>query len=191
MSLGEAHRQMKRDHLQAPQPLSGRYRVVYADPPWKYGNAGAGLDQYGPAERHYPALTLAELCALPVQQHVEDNAVLFLWATSPLLEEAFQVIHAWGFSYKVSFVWDKVRHNFGHYNSVRHELLLVCTRGSCVPDSDEKIDSVQSIERSHTHSAKPAEFRKIIDRLYTHGKRIELFARSPQPGWEVWGNEIG
>jgi hypothetical protein len=63
------------------------------------------------------------------------------------------VIEAWGFTYKTSFVWDKVRHNYGHYNSVRHELLLVCTRGSCTPDEPTPMpDSVVVEERSDVHS---------------------------------------
>jgi N6-adenosine-specific RNA methylase IME4 len=91
-----------------------------------------------------------------------------------MLEEAFKVIHAWKFTYKGSFVWDKEKHNYGHYNSVRHEFLLVCTRGSCIPDTHRLFDSVQSIERSDKHSEKPAFFRKMIDELYPYGNRIEL-----------------
>ena len=47
------------------------------------------------------------------------------------------------------------------------------------------------IERSDTHSEKPAYFREMIDALYTKGRRIELFARAPAEGWEAWGNELG
>ena len=79
----------------------------------------------------------------------------------------------------------------GHYNSVRHEFLLVCTRGSCVPDENKMFDSVQVIEKTKKHSEKPEEFRKIIDTLYPHGKRIELFARKKVKGWETWGAEDG
>jgi N6-adenosine-specific RNA methylase IME4 len=169
-----------------------KYRVLYADPPWSYGNSGiiAQTDNYGRAERHYPSMTIAELCALDVKACVENDAVLFLWVTSPLLDECWPVIKAWGFEYKTSFVWDKVKHNFGHYNSVRHEVLLVCTRGSCTPDVTQLYDSVQTIERSDTHSEKPAQFREMIDTLYPHGKRLELFARTTVPGWDVWGNEL-
>jgi N6-adenosine-specific RNA methylase IME4 len=133
-------------------------------------------------------MTISELCALGVANVAEDNAVLFLWVTSPLLENAFDIIKAWGFKYKTSFVWDKVKHNMGHYNSVRHELLLVCTRGSCTPDVGKLFDSVQSIERTE-HSAKPQEFRDIIETIYTHGNKIELFARNKSEGWSVWGNQ--
>lgn len=189
----EIKRQQKATGLEA-QPLpDGKFRIFYADPPWKYGNSGVITedDNYGRAERHYPAMSIAELCALglEIKAMADDDAVLFLWVTSPLLAECFEVIKAWGFQYKTSFVWDKVRHNFGHYNSVRHELLLVCTRGSCLPDVPTLHDSVMSIERSDKHSEKPEAFRQMIDGLYTRGNRLELFARCQVDGWEAWGNE--
>jgi len=177
----------------APPLPNGKYRVFYADPPWSYGNSGVigPTDNYGHVHRHYPSMSIDELCALgpDIRGMAEDNAVLFMWVTSPLLEECFAVIRAWGFQYKTSFIWDKVKHNFGHYNSVRHELLLICTRGSCTPDNPTLYDSVQSIERSDKHSEKPDEFRQIVDSLYQHGQRIELFARSSAEGWETWGNQ--
>lgn len=178
---------------QAPELPTAKYRVWYADPPWQYGNAGVITDNdaYGRAARHYPSMSIAELCAMgnAIKERCEPDAVLFMWVTSPLLEECFDVIRAWGFQYKTSFVWDKVGHNFGHYNSVRHELLLVCTRGSCTPDDKTLHDSVISIEKSRTHSEKPQEFRQMIDSLYTWGKRIELFARVQADGWDTWGNQ--
>ena len=168
---------------------SDKYRIVYADPPWKYGDQLT--ENYGSTKFHYPSMTISELCALPVKDLAEENAVLFLWVTSPILPEAFDVIRAWGFAYKSSFVWDKIKHNMGHYNSVRHEFLLICTRGSCLPDSRKLTDSVQSIERSEKHSQKPVEFRAIIEEMYTVGKKIELFAREKTAGWDTWGNESG
>ena len=194
MTIPQAKRELvKRSKRDAPPLPSNKYRVFYADPPWTYGNAGiiGPTDNYGHVQRHYPSMTIDELCAMGpnIRERAEENAVLFLWVTSPLLEECFAIIGAWGFHYKTSFVWDKVRHNFGHYNSVRHELLLVCTNGSCTPDVPDLIDSVQTIERSDVHSEKPEEFRNIIDRLYPIGRRIELFARKETEGWDIWSNE--
>ena len=77
----------------------------------------------------------------------------------------------------------------GHYNSVRHEFLLICTRGSCLPDINKLFDSVVSIERAE-HSEKPDEFRDMINELYPNGNRIELFARKKNEGWEMWGDEL-
>lgn len=166
-----------------------KYRVIYADPPWKYGDQLT--EDYGATRFHYPPMSISELCDMPIADLCEPDAVMFFWVTSPLLYEAAPIIKAWGFAYKTSFVWDKIKHNMGHYNSVRHELLLVCTRGSCVPDKRKLYDSVQSIERSKKHSEKPQEFRYIIEDLYPHGKRLELFARAEHDGWDVYGNQIG
>ncbi len=186
-------REMKREEIKQKvvEFPSGKYRVLYADPPWQYNDTcDDGAIQSGGARDHYRTMSISELCMLPVSDLADDNSVLFLWATSPMLPEALQVAKAWGFTYKASFIWDKVKHNMGHYNSVRHEFLLICTKGSCLPDSHELIDSVQSIERTE-HSAKPEEFRAIIDKLYSNGKRIELFARRRVSNWSAWGDEVG
>jgi len=170
-----------------------KFRIIYADPPWSYNDkCEAGAVQSGGVEvRHYDVMSIDQLCDLPVEEITEKNSVLFMWVTSPLLDECFEVVKAWGFRYKASFVWDKVRHNMGHYNSVRHEFLLICTKGSCLPDEKKLIDSVQSIEKTDKHSEKPVEFMNIIDELYTHGDRIELFCRqSKKENWFYWGNEV-
>jgi N6-adenosine-specific RNA methylase IME4 len=168
---------------------TGKYRVIYADPPWSYGNTQP--DYHREQRDHYPVMTMRELEALPIRDMAEDNAVLFLWATSPILPEAIDLASSWGFEYKASFVWDKVKHNMGHYNSVRHEFLLVCVRGSCQPDVRTLFDSVVTEERTE-HSKKPETFRKIIDTIYPMGKRVELFRRGSEiTGWDAWGNEHG
>jgi N6-adenosine-specific RNA methylase IME4 len=186
-SITQALRHVKAESIaRAVTAPDAKYRVLLADPPWSYGNTQP--DYHTEQRDHYPVQSTNDICALPVAEWCEPNAVLFLWVTSPILEESFEVIAAWGFKYKTSFVWDKVKHNMGHYNSVRHELLLVCTRGSCMPDVAKLFDSVVTQERT-THSTKPEIFREIIDTIYPHGKRIELFARAAYPGWDSYGYE--
>lgn len=163
-----------------------KYRVIYADPPWSYSDR-QDTGMLGGAVKHYDTMPLEDICKLPVP--AADDAVLFLWVTSPMLEDSFRVINAWGFKYKSSFVWDKVAHNMGHYNSVRHEFLLIATRGSCTPDVQRLFDSVVSIERTE-HSRKPGQFRDMIDTLYPIGDRLELFAREASEGWDVWGDMV-
>src|SRR3990167_8737734 len=145
------------------------------------------MSNYGGTEKHYSIMKVEDIAKLPIINIAHKDAVLFIWVTSPKLDRVWEVINAWGFEYKTSFVWDKVKHNFGYYNSVRHELLLVCGRGKSTPETSELIDSVQTIERKE-HSEKPEEFRKIIERLYPSGKKIELFSTKEKiDGWELWG----
>ncbi len=195
MTVTEATRVAKREHVSArcgDLPKDQAYRVIYADPPWQYRDTRAGLAGYAgsAAADHYPTMSVAELCALEVRALADDDAVLFCWATSPLLPDALAVIKAWGFTFKTFFVWAKGRPNFGHYHDASAELLIVATRGSCLPDADRREHQVQPIERPGRHSEKPEHFREMIDRLYPHGRRIELFRRGDVPErWDTWGNE--
>jgi N6-adenosine-specific RNA methylase IME4 len=172
-----------------PELPEDKYRVIYADPPWCYGDEL--IDGYGAVVHHYKPMKTEKICALgeELKKIVNADAALFLWSTVPMIPDALQVIGAWGFVYKSHFVWDKISHNYGHYNSVRHELLLIATRGSCTPENKKLFDSVQTIERNG-HSEKPQEFRDMIDILYPSGKGLEMFARiGPVGRWEVWGAE--
>jgi len=170
--------------IETPPLPKKTYRVLYADPPWQYRD---GLPpDYGGARFHYPSMSIDDLCALEVRAMAQENAVLFLWVTAPILPEAFTIVTAWGFQYKTFFVWDKIKHNYGHYNSVRAELLLLCTRGSCLPDCPNLFDSVQRIERTDRHSEKPEAFRTLIEDLYPDGARLELFARTSAKGWDSY-----
>lgn len=185
----ERHIEQGRTSVPAPDVEAATFRVVYADPPWQYNQSGLVSADWGMAEDHYPTMPLADMKALPVERMAMQDAVLFLWATSPMLADALDLMASWGFTYKSSIVWDKGRSFLGSYVHISHELLLIGTRGSCVADVKHTAGSVFRVP-SGRHSAKPEEFRALIDSLYTYGNRIELFRRGDTPdGWHVWGNE--
>lgn len=174
--------------------LKGQYRVILADPPWLYGDSGATKDgSLGKAARHYKGMPIADICKLPVASHALKDSVLFMWTTAPMLYEnpgPREVIEAWGFTPKTQFIWDKVLGNVGHYNHVTHELLIVATRGSCMPDvPTPQPKSVQVERRGQEHSAKPEWARKLIEKHWTRGPYLELFGRRPVEGWSVFGND--
>jgi N6-adenosine-specific RNA methylase IME4 len=173
--------------------LEGMYRVIYADPPWLYSDSGPTVDgSLGKAERHYPGMTIEQLCALPVAAHALPNSVLLMWITAPLLLQnpgPRDVLEAWGFTYKTGAVWDKVLGNYGHYFHVRHEHLAICTRGSCMPDVPTPSPDSIMVERRTAHSRKPAIARKTIEQLWNRGPYLELFGREQVPGWSVFGND--
>lgn len=202
IKLSEATRQVKRETLTSRVAAlpDGQHRVVYADPPWKYGDDRGGLTETNAgkdraydetsAAGQYPTMSVADLCALDVRSLAADDCVLFCWATFPLLPDALTVVKAWGFTYKTAFVWDKQRSNLGNYHDARAELLLVCTRGSVPTEADDRPQQVQSLARGK-HSGKPEFFRQLIDHMYPTGPRIELFRRGGVPsGWSAWGNEV-
>ena len=166
-----------------PLPL-GKYHVLYADPPWRYDFAQSDNRQI---ENQYPTMSLEQICEL--KPPAADDAVLFLWATSPKLQESMAVIEAWGFTYKTCMVWVKDKIGMGYYARQRHELLLVCGRGSLgEPPTDARPDSVIESPRGE-HSAKPDVFYGIIERLYPKAKKLELFQRRKRAGWVGWGDQ--
>jgi N6-adenosine-specific RNA methylase IME4 len=182
-----------------PRPLEGTYRILLADCPWRYSNNELDdyVDNYGHCDRHYTPMTIEELCdyrpdgVRPVREMVDKNAVLFMWVTAPMVGKCAPVYETWGFEYKEQIVWDKVRHMVGHYVSVQHELLYICTRGSCTRDTPKLLPSVVRIPKSSVHSQKPEKFREMIEEMYTYGRKLELFARGRRrEGWDAVGNEL-
>jgi N6-adenosine-specific RNA methylase IME4 len=164
------------------------YGVIYADPPWRFEpySRDTGMDRA--ADNHYPTMELDAIKAIQIP--AADDCVLFLWATAPMLPQAIEVMHAWGFDYKSHCVWLKDRLGTGYWFRNKHELLLVGTRGNIpAPAQGQQYASVIAA-RVDDHSAKPNHFAEIIEELFPNLPAIELFARVPRLGWEVWGNEV-
>jgi len=176
---------LRRERAKSLPPPQGKYRVIYADPPWQYSNSGFTTS----AENQYPTMPTEEIYSLPIKDLADENAVLFLWATNPLLEDALRVCKAWGFEYKTNFVWVKNRHTGGFYCYGQHELLFVAVRGSLLPKQEGVRSSVINAPRRE-HSRKPDEVYSIIEAMYD-GPYIELFARNKREGWVGWGIDHG
>lgn len=173
-------------HTTAPLAADRRFPVVYADPPWRYEHVKT---ESRAIENQYPTMALDEICALPLGDVTTDDALLFLWATSPKLAEAMRVIDTWGFTYRTSMVWVKDQIGMGYYARQRHELLLICTKGAPpVPEPVDRPDSVVNAPRGK-HSEKPDVFYALIERMYPTLPKIEMFSRRPRRGWDAWGNQ--
>ena len=171
-----------------------RFDIIYADPPWDYKgqlqHAGAGSSDTGGAQRHYPTATLDDLKRLDVPSIAAENALLFMWATNPHLDQAIDLGKTWGFSWAtVAFVWDKMRVNPGFYTMSQCELCLVFKRGRIpTPRGARNVRQLVSAKRG-PHSAKPSEVCRRIEAMFPDLRRIELFARTQAAGWHVWGLE--
>jgi len=174
----------------------GEFPVLYADPPWEYDNSGLG----GSASQHYSTMSTDRLAAAEgegglaweVRRRTAENAVLFMWATNPLLEDALRVMNAWGFEYKTNMVWVKNRATYGKlgfYVMGRHELLLIGVRGSSLPRQGSQPPSVLDAPVG-AHSAKPHEVYGLVESMYA-GPYLELFARNRREGWTPFGDEVG
>ena len=168
--------------------VNKKYQVIYADPPWSYKNKKTGGSMISGAEAKYPTMTVEEICALDIP--AEKDAVLFLWATVPLLPEAFKVMEAWGFKYKTMLTWRKIMSlGMGYWYRGQCEHLLFGVRGKVKAFRVQKANFIQS--KAGKHSEKPDEVRKrIVEMFGDELPKVELFARQNHIGWDAWGNEV-
>jgi N6-adenosine-specific RNA methylase IME4 len=162
-----------------------RYNVILCDPPWRYDFAETKNREI---ENQYPTMTLEEIKSLNVP--ADDDCVLFMWATAPKLEQAFEVLKAWGFTYKTCAVWDKELIGMGYWFRGQHELLLVGVRGSPgVPAPENRFSSVIK-SRREGHSKKPECVYEMIEKMVPNKNYLEMFARRKRENWSVWGNQV-
>ena len=194
-----------------------KYQLIYADPPWSYGNKASN----GAAENHYGTMSIIDLKRLPIWSIAEDNSVLALWYTGNHSQEAIALAEAWGFSVRTmkALTWVKLnqqaegrfnkaleeqtifdftdlldmlnaetRMNGGNYTRANSEDVLIAVRGQGIERASASVKQVV-FSCLGEHSAKPWEARHRLERLYGDVSRIELFSRGDAPGWHHWGNE--
>ena len=169
----------------------GHYGAITADPPWAFKVWAKDTGHGRSAEAHYQTMDLDDIKALPVYDVAAKDSFLFLWATSPQLPEAIDVIRAWGFTYKtLGFCWvkllkrwqlrlpkliaiglayiDRLFHfGMGYYTRSNVELCLLATKGKPKRRSAKVRQLIVSPIREH--SRKP-------DEIYG---RVEEFCEGP------------
>ena len=177
----------------------GKFDVILADPPWSYYGQ---QDKWAAAAKFYDLMPDEDLLELPVGDILNDNGIVFMWATAPRIDFAIDLLRAWGLTFRgVPFVWVKskldgvtpigaqgVRPSIVKPTS---EFVLAGSRvkrGRPMPISDEAVRQVVLAPKQE-HSRKPDDIHESINRLYPDASKIELFARRQYPGWEAWGNE--
>lgn len=178
----------------------GTYDVVLLDPPWSYYGQ---QDKMGAAAKFYPTMTDDELMAMPVSNLLHKKSVVFMWATSPRLDFAIDLLRHWGLTYRgVAFTWVKTKQDGTPIGAqgVRPsfvkptaEFVLVASmtnKGRPQQIADESIKHIVLAPKQE-HSRKPDAVHERINALYPEASKLEMFARREMPGWKVWGNEVG
>lgn len=169
------------------------FDFLMADPPWCFTLYSEKGEEKS-AQSHYKTMTLEDIARLPVAGLAADDALLWLWATAPMLAQQIEILEAWGFTFKTSGVWVKTTTNgkiaFGTGYILRnaHEPFLIGTRGS--PKTARNVRSV-IMGQLREHSRKPEEAYRAAELLMPDARRIEIFSRTDRPGWSTWGDESG
>ena len=188
---------LPRDHIFAGLPARSA-GVILADVPWHFRCHTNDVGSRDP-RRHYRTMSMDEICALPVKEIAAKDCHLFLWVTGPMLEQSFDVIREWGFTYSaIAFTWVKLKRNhiltgesdlhvgLGLTTRKNTELVLLARRGSPKRRSGNVREVIVAPRREH--SRKPDEVHERIEE-YCAGPYVELFARSSRKGWRTWGQE--
>jgi N6-adenosine-specific RNA methylase IME4 len=178
------------------------YRIVVGDPPWRFKSNSEAKPGRN-AMRHYACMTTADICALPVKDHLAADAALFLWVPGPFLAIGahLPLMKAWGFEPSgMGFVWIKLNpnapplffceHDFamggGFTTRKNAEYCLIGKHGRSVRQSASVHEVIIAPRREH--SRKPEKFYERVQQ-YSEGPRLDLFGRQSRPGFDVWGDE--
>jgi N6-adenosine-specific RNA methylase IME4 len=159
-------------------------------------------------------MSTSAIAVLPVESWAADAAHCYLWVTNNFLEDGLEVMKAWGFRYVTKIDWFKgdisdtllkaawhdddlldaeLQMGIGQYFRGVTESCLFGVRGSLPYRLLEGGKRAQGRTGFHAprldHSVKPEKFRQMVERVSV-GPYLELFARRPADGWDVWGNEV-
>lgn len=171
------------------------FGTVLADPPWRFLNRTGKVAPEHKRLSRYDTMKWEEIAELPVADLMAPHSHCYLWVPNALLAEGMRVLSAWGFTYKTMLVWHKTRRDGGsdgrgvgfYFRNVT-EPVLFGVRGHLRTLAPGRRQVNLFATQKREHSRKPDELYPIIEAC-SPGPFLELFARYPQPGWTVWGNE--
>lgn len=180
----------------------GRFRTIVIDPPWPYGTRSPfgrtektdGTRARGVGQTRYSFIPMDELRLMPVRQRVSDNAHCYLWTTNGFMDEAYDLMRAWGFEPKTIVTWGKVKADgtpsmkTGHYFRGASEHILFGVRGKRPVPKSKGYPTLRLSPRL-PHSVKPQWFYEMVDAL-SPGPTLELFARRQWKDWTCWGAQV-
>jgi len=174
-----------------------RYGLVMADSPWQFEHRGKPGDRA--AGSKYRTMSTADIMQIPVGHWCGANAVLWLWTTTSMLDQSFDVLDAWGFQFVTAGFWAKtttsapIRPHIGTGHVLREcgEPYLIGKIG--LPEFHDKgVPAVFFAPRSKNHSEKPDIAYENAARLAPRGyPKLDLFSRRTRPGWDSAGDEAG
>ncbi|MEE7478444.1 MT-A70 family methyltransferase [Methylobacterium hispanicum] len=170
------------------------FDLLMVDPPWSFALRSARGEAKS-AQAQYACMSLDAIKALPVAQLARGDALLWLWATNPMLPQALDVMAAWGFTFSTAGTWvkttsgGKLAFGTGYVLRSASEPFLIGKFGQ--PVTGRAVRSV-ILAPAREHSRKPAEAYAAAEALMPGAlRRADLFSRESRPGWDAWGNEAG
>ncbi|XP_027861488.1 methyltransferase-like protein 4 [Xiphophorus couchianus] len=184
------------------QPLvqcGRRFDVIVIDPPWENKSVKRS--------RRYSSLPSSQLKRLPVPLLGSPGCLVVTWVTNRPSHLRFvrdELYPHWGVEVVAEWFWVKVTTSgefvfpldsphkkpyevlvLGRYRPANDHTSPLQTAN--VPVEDKRL--IVSVP-SALHSQKPSLSEVLKLYVGAEAKCLELFARSLQPGWTSWGNEV-
>lgn len=87
-----------------------KYTVICADPPYGFRDSLSMSDVKRGALANYSTMSIKDIKSLPVKDLTDpEGSVLALWVPSSLLQDGLDIMKAWGFTHKQTYVWVKTK----------------------------------------------------------------------------------
>jgi N6-adenosine-specific RNA methylase IME4 len=92
--------------------MSSKYQVIVADPPWDFKDSLKMSDVARGARANYSTMSLRSIKELPISDYSDPTGTLLaLWVPSSMLQDGLNIMSAWGFKHKQTYVWVKNKKN--------------------------------------------------------------------------------
>ena len=176
---------------------TGKFSTILADPPWKFDNKTGKIAPEHKRLYRYATMTNEEIISFPIQDLVAEKAHLYLWIPNALVGLGLQVMEAWGFKYKTTLIWYKVRKDGGpdrrgvgfYFRNVT-EMILFGVKGQLRTLQPGRTMPNIILSMKREHSRKPEQLYPVIEAC-SPAPYLELFNRVPRKGWTSWGDQMG
>ena len=90
--------------------MSKQFSVIVIDPPYEFGDKLKHSDVKRGACANYPTMSISEITTLPVKAIADPTGCLLaLWVPSSLLQEGLDIMKAYGFQQKQTYIWVKTK----------------------------------------------------------------------------------
>jgi N6-adenosine-specific RNA methylase IME4 len=186
LKIQEVKQKIESENLVQPNK---KYHVIAIDPPWAYNEKGGfSSDDYDANSNRgavdYPTMTVEQI--KKIELPTADDCVLFLWTTHAFLKDSFEILEHWGFDYKATIVWDKVKMGLGRTIRMQVEFCLLAVKGKPIINGSAERDIIMEPRREH--SRKPEVFYQMVERMCI-GNKLDFFSRQQRSNWEHYGAE--
>lgn len=173
------------------------FDLMVIDPPWpkKKGNLRA-VKPKQTRELDYDTMStpgIFQLLDKEVFRLAATPHVIFLWTVDEFLQDAEFRMQCRGYNLHARLIWDKGRGPSPSFDiQYAHEYLLWYYRPKMLPVALEARGKYNTVIHApnREHSRKPDAAYELINNLYPHLSKIDVFSREQRPGWAQWGNQV-